>query len=77
MLYPEKLARGMENGMIATFRGDLARWKRKMKGLNFPGDFARRKKKRKVSTSPGDFARWKEKIKISTAQAISPAGRRR
>jgi hypothetical protein len=51
----------MENGMVSTFRGDLARWKRKMKGLNFPGDFARGKEK--VSTCPGDYTHGKEKIK--------------
>jgi hypothetical protein len=49
----------MENGMVSTFRGDLAHWKSKMRGLNFPGDFARGKEK--VSTCPGDYTHGKEK----------------
>jgi hypothetical protein len=44
----------MENGIVSTFRGDLARWKRKMKGLNFPGDFARGTEKLRISAYPGN-----------------------
>ena len=51
----------MENEMVSTFRGDLACWKRKMKGLNFPGDFTRGKKK--VSTCPETLTRGTEKVK--------------
>ncbi len=48
--------------MVSTFRGDLARWKRKMKGPNFPSDFARGKRRESLHFT-GDFVRGKERIK--------------